>query len=68
MIHDHFAEVMGKDSPRVCDFNWDELDLEVHNLDSLAKAISMEEVREDINLMPGDKAPRPDGFTGLFFK
>ena len=28
----------------------------------------MEEVREDINLMPSNKAPEPDGFTGLFFK
>lgn len=38
------------------------------DLSSLGEPISVEEVREAINQMPSDKAPGPDGFTGLFFK
>jgi hypothetical protein len=29
---------------------------------------SMEEVQQPINQMPSDKTPRPDAFTGIFFK
>ena len=59
---------MGKGRPRGRDFNWEELGLEVHDLDSLADPITAEEVHEAIKQMPTDKAPGPDGFTGLFFK
>ena len=66
VVHGHFTEAMGKGRPRVRAFNWEELGLEVHNLDSLADPITTEEVHEAIKQMPSDKAHDPDGFTGLF--
>jgi hypothetical protein len=38
-----------------------------HNLDELDAPFS-EEVRKTITLLPSDKAPGPDGFTGRFYK
>jgi hypothetical protein len=38
------------------------------NLSTLGDAFSEDEVRNAINQMPSDKAPGPDGFTGIFFK
>ena len=59
---------MEKGEARSIDFNWEELDLETHYLACLGDPITEDEVRDAINQMPGDKAPGPDGFTGLFFK
>lgn len=46
----------------------DELLFEDPGLQSLGDPFSDEEVRNAINLMPSDKAPGPDGYTGAFFK
>ncbi|KAK1609661.1 hypothetical protein QYE76_033334 [Lolium multiflorum] len=51
-----------------CDLNWDELLFEDPGLQSLGDPFSEEEVCNAINLMPSDKAPGPDGYTGAFFK
>uniref|UniRef100_A0A453RJ81 Reverse transcriptase domain-containing protein n=1 Tax=Aegilops tauschii subsp. strangulata TaxID=200361 RepID=A0A453RJ81_AEGTS len=50
------------------DFNWEELGIEAHALQDLDAAITEDEVWEAIKEMPSDKAPGPDGFTGIFFK
>jgi hypothetical protein len=68
IAHNHFKEALSKGGPRTCDFNWDDLHFEDPGLQSLADPFSEEEVRNAINLMPSDKAPGPDGFTGAFFK
>ena len=68
LILDHFSEVMKKGNTCNKDLNWEELNLEVHNLHGLDSPITVEEVREAINDMPSDKVPGPDGFTGAFFK
>jgi phage/plasmid primase-like uncharacterized protein len=44
------------------------LDLQQHDLSSLDAPISEEKVNNTIKLLPNDKAPRPDGFTGRFYK
>ena len=59
---------MKRGSASTKDFNWEELNLESHDLQELDSPFSEEEVIEAINSMPSDKAPGPDGFTGLFFK
>ena len=66
--HAHFSSVMEKGEARSIDFNWEELDLETHNLACLGDPITEDEVRDAINQMPGDKAPGPDGFTAEFMR
>ena len=68
IIHDHFSRVMGIGSTPTADFNWDELNIQPLDLHELDNEITEDEVWEAIKEMPGDKAPGPDGFTGLFFK
>jgi mannosylglycoprotein endo-beta-mannosidase len=68
VIHNHFQKVMHKSDDREVDFNWDALHFEEQNLTNLGDPFSEEEVRNAINQMPCDKAPGPDGFTGLFFR
>ena len=40
----------------------------VDNLEILAEPIQTEEIDLIVRRMPADKAPRPDGFYGLFLK
>jgi hypothetical protein len=68
VIQDHFSQVMKKGGRSTKDFNWEELHSEPVDLHELDQAITEKEVQEAINDMPSDKAPGPDGFTGLFFK
>jgi hypothetical protein len=67
-IHTHFKETM-KGGPRQSrDFNWGSLHLPKCDLSSLADDFTKEEVHGAIRALPSEKAPGPDGFTGVFFK
>ena len=68
LIQDHFSNVMSRGYQSREDFNWEELNFEPLDLHGLDSPMSESEVLEAINDMPSDKAPWPDGFTGLFFK
>lgn len=68
IIHEHFSEIMRKGGSTNKDFNWDELNIESHELIELEATITEEEVRAAIFEMPSDKAFGTDGFTGAFFK
>ena len=68
IIHDHFASSLGGGQPRPMDLNWENLNLRVVDLTGIDDNITEDEVKAAIDLMPGDKAPGPDGFTGSFFK
>jgi hypothetical protein len=68
IISDHFGDVMGRGQNRHKDFNWAGLNFEAPDLASLDDPFTEEEVKHAINLIPGDKAPGPDGFTGAFYK
>ena len=48
--------------------NWDRLHIQQHNLDHLDNPISEAEVSKAILEAPNEKAPGPDGYTGLFYK
>lgn len=50
------------------DFNWDLLNIPRYNLNHMEESFSEEEVRQGILQLPREKAPGPDGFTGIFFK
>jgi len=45
-----------------------ELDMPSLDLTELETPFSEQEVWKTINLLPSDKAPGPDGFTGKFYK
>lgn len=68
VISDHFEDVMGKGQRRRTDFNWASLHFEELDLDSLDDLFTEDEVKNAINLLPGDKAHGPDGYTGVFYK
>jgi hypothetical protein len=59
---------MGKGQRRRTDFNWASLHFEELDLDSLDDLFTEDEVKNAINLLPGDKAHGPDGYTGVFYK
>ena len=68
LINDHFTEVMSTPPEATLDFNWDLLNIPRYNLNHLEESFSEEEVRRAILQLPSEKAPGPDGFTGIFFK
>jgi exonuclease III len=68
LVHEHFSQFMGRPTPRQHDLNWDALLLPQHDLSSLDVDFTEEEIKAAIHQMPADKAPGPDGFTGIFFK
>jgi hypothetical protein len=67
-INAHFAMSMKKGPTRSRDFSWDNIPLLECDLSSLAEDVTEGEVHEAVKALPSDKAPGPDGFTGLFFK
>jgi hypothetical protein len=68
IIHNHFQEATGTRKTRSQDFNWEEINFVETDLHSLGEPFTEEEAKHAINLMPNDKAPEPDGYTGIFFK
>jgi hypothetical protein len=64
----HFQSVLGSRIPRLATLNWEELSLPQlvnHHLDA---PFSEEEVKAAIDDLPAEKAPGPDGFTGVFYR
>jgi hypothetical protein len=68
VVKNHFESVMKKGDPMALDLNWEAIHFEETNLDSLGDPFSEKEVRNAIHQLPCDKAPGPDGFTGIFYK
>ena len=68
IITEHFLKHLGTTTVRPATFHWEALGYQPHDLSSLEAPFSQDEIKDTIQSMPGDKAPGPDGFTGLFFK
>jgi hypothetical protein len=68
LVQEHFTTGMSTPTPRSRDFSWPVLDLPTPDLSSLDGPFTDEEIWRAIRHLPQDKAPGPDGFTGLFFK
>jgi hypothetical protein len=68
IVQEHFERVMSEPPPRTRDLSWDDMALPTIDLSPLDCPFTHEEVWQAICLMPQDKAPGPDNFTGLFFK
>jgi hypothetical protein len=67
-IQNFFQNAMKQPPPRNVDLNWEIISNRQHNLSSLDTPFSEVEIKASIDLMPADKAPGPDGFTGSFLK
>jgi hypothetical protein len=67
VVNNHFKSVLGTRVARVHDFNWDELNFPLTDLNALGDLLSEAEVKSAIDQMPTDKAPGPDDYTGAFF-
>jgi hypothetical protein len=66
-IGDYFKNHVGSIVPRSSTINRQALGYSPHDFLDLEMQFSLEEV-ENTKSMPSDKAQRPDGFTGAFFK
>ncbi|XP_071683367.1 uncharacterized protein [Lolium perenne] len=68
---EYFSEVFSTIPPRQHTLNLDAVDLLMLTTEqacALEAPFSREEVRKVIMEMPSDRAPGPDGFSGIFFK
>ncbi|KAJ1287483.1 hypothetical protein BS78_02G013300 [Paspalum vaginatum] len=64
----HFNEVLGKEYSRLHGINLQRLNLPEVDLEGLDYCFSEEEIWNVIRELPSEKAPGPDGFTGLFYR
>ncbi|WVZ96579.1 hypothetical protein U9M48_042196 [Paspalum notatum var. saurae] len=64
----HFQSVFGSKAHWPHGLNLSELGYSASDLSSLHAPFTEEEVWEAIKDMPGDRAPGPDGFIGVFYK
>jgi mannosylglycoprotein endo-beta-mannosidase len=68
IILSKFKERMGQSRGITIGFNLDRILQPVEGLEVLTRDFEKEEMDLIIKHMPADKAPRPDGFNGLFLK
>ena len=67
-LYDHYRVLLGTPFQRLATVNFDSLGLAQHDLSMLDVCFSEFEIWATIKELPSDKAPGPDGFTGLFYK
>jgi mannosylglycoprotein endo-beta-mannosidase len=67
-IFDFYNSLLGEAPDRDETINLEALAIPQHDLSELEAPFSEEEVWQTICLLPPDKAPGPDGFTGKFYK
>ena len=67
-IFDHFDSILGTPGSQELKVDFDSLLLPALGDSCFDHCFSEDEIWEAINDMPVDKAPGPDGFTGLFYK
>jgi hypothetical protein len=68
LLDDFYRSLLGTRLDRTVTINLNYLGLPSHNLEDLDLPITEKVVFEAIKELPSDKAPRPDGFTGRFYK
>lgn len=67
-FYDHYNELLGSPFSRTRRFNLAAIGLPSCDLASLDVLFTEAEVREVVMSLLNDKAPGPDGYTGLFYK
>jgi hypothetical protein len=64
VVNNHFKSILGMRVARVHDFNWDELNFPLTDLNVLGDLFTEAEVKSAIDQMPSDKAPSPTATPG----
>jgi hypothetical protein len=67
-FHRHFSRVLGTAEAPSLSFNWSILDLPSLSTGGLDNPFTSKEIWEAIKDSPAEKAPGPDGFTGIFYR
>jgi len=67
-IFNHFSLLLGANTPRTASLNWSLLDIPSHDLQHLDVPINQQEIKTAVFQAHSEKAPGPDGYTGLFYK
>ncbi|XP_066342200.1 uncharacterized protein [Miscanthus floridulus] len=68
IIDDFYSNLLGQSVAREHTINLAALGIPSHDLSEFDAPFSEEEVWNTIKLLPPDKAPGPDGFTGRFYR
>jgi hypothetical protein len=68
IVDGFFSNLIGSCWEREQTVDLEALGLSQHDLAALEAPCSEREIWETIKLLPSDKAPRPDEFTGCFYK
>lgn len=67
-VFSHFDEVLSHQYPKTVHLDFERLGIPQVDLPTIDSGFSEEEVWQTIQDTPLDKAPGPDGFTGLFYR
>lgn len=67
-ILEFYSSLFGSDCTRARTIDLDGLNIPSYNLEDLDVPFTEAEVWNTIKQLPSDKAPGPDGFTGLFLQ
>ena len=67
-VFQHFDNILGTAEHQLTWIDFNVLDLSNVNGASLDHCFTEQEIWEAIADMPTDKAPGPDGFTGMFYR
>jgi hypothetical protein len=68
VLFQHFSRMLGEKESRSYTLNWEALDLPSIPAVGLDNPFTSKEVWEAIKDSPAEKAPGPDGFTGIFYR
>ena len=68
ILYQHFVGVLSSKINRRHTLDWDNLGLSRIDDHELDRPFTLEELKHIVDELPAEKAPGPDGFTGLFYK
>lgn len=68
IVYDYYNDLVGRPFSRRLRINLDALGLPRVDLSDQAEPFTVEEIARIIHATPSDRAPRPDGFSGAFYK
>jgi hypothetical protein len=69
ILQEYFQNILGTSEHRQAAINWNDIQLpRLSNQVQLDRPFTEDEIKAAISEFPTEKAPRPDGFTGVFYR